>query len=159
MKAKISFQKSVLWTLAYALEENFKPATIPVCLSESCSSHDVILTLCHSCDLLVDFVLQFQKGDIIFWSFNVSSHLFKCLTRQMCFSHFQAVFLSRLVSHFTVSPPVMKSYCGQVVECRVQVMSHVFYKKWNLQNIEIQSTLVVADTLGTSFSVRNSESP
>ena len=57
------------------------------------------------------------------------NHLFKSLAGQVSFSHFQAVLLFGLVSHLTVRPPVMKGYCGQVVECRIKVMSHVFYKK------------------------------
>ena len=57
------------------------------------------------------------------------NHLFKSLAGQVSFSHFQAVLLFGLVSHLTVRPPVMKGHCSQVVECRIQVMSHVFYKK------------------------------
>ena len=57
------------------------------------------------------------------------NHLFKSLAGQVSFSHFQAVLLFGLVSHLTVRPPVMKGHCSQVVECRIKVMSHVFYKK------------------------------
>ena len=61
------------------------------------------------------------------------NHLFKSLAGQVSFSHFQAVLLFGLVSHLTVRPPVMKGHCSQVVECRIKVMSHVFYKKKNKQ--------------------------
>ena len=57
------------------------------------------------------------------------SHLFKGLAGKVSFSHFQAIFLLCLVSHLSVGSPIMKGYCRQVIECRIQVMSHVFYKK------------------------------
>ena len=70
-----------------------------------------------------------QKEGRIWSLMFLCNHLFKSLAGQVSFSHFQAVLLFGLVSHLTVRPPVMKGHCSQVVECRIKVMSHVFYKK------------------------------
>ena len=45
--AKFSFQKSVLGTRAVLESVLEKWSTIPVCLSESCLSHDVTRALCY----------------------------------------------------------------------------------------------------------------
>ena len=48
--------------------------------------------------------------------------LFQCCTGQVWLQHDEAILLLSQVPHVSIRLPVVQGHCGQVVECRVQVV-------------------------------------
>ena len=88
---------------------------------ETCIGHNTSCTVLDSTHLgLFSRKMWFIDGCIY-----LSTDLFQGCTRQVWLQHHEAVLPFSQVPHVSIGLPVVQGHRGQVVECRVQIVSHM----------------------------------